>query len=166
MTTMTRVEAPSRLMETQNNLRLPRVAFYSHDTQGLGHIRRNLAIATALQHGAAPPVTLLISGTQIGSALGKPAGIDFLTLPAVAKDANGCYYAHSLALSLDEIIHLRATTIQSALTAFAPDVATRNQFTRASSPLAASASAREPGLSCIEYSVSGDWYATMPPRPM
>jgi len=109
-------------METQNNLRLPRVAFYSHDTQGLGHIRRNLAIATALQHGAAPPVTLLISGTQIGSALGKPAGIDFLTLPAVAKDANGCYYAHSLALSLDEIIHLRATTIQSALVAFAPDV--------------------------------------------
>jgi len=116
------VEAPSQCIETKNKTCLPRVAFYSHDTQGLGHIRRNLAIATALQHSPTPPVTLLISGTQLGMALGKPAGVDFLTLPAVAKDANGRYYAHSLALTLDEIINLRATTIQSVLAAFAPDV--------------------------------------------
>lgn len=122
MTTMTPVEMPSQLMGTSKKVSLPRVAFYSHDTQGLGHIRRNLAIATALQGCAVPPVTLLISGTQLGMALGKPAGVDFLTLPAVAKDASGCYYARSLALSLDEIIKLRAATIQSTLAAFAPDV--------------------------------------------
>ncbi len=28
--------------------RRPRIALYSHDTQGLGHIRRNLLIARAL----------------------------------------------------------------------------------------------------------------------
>jgi predicted glycosyltransferase len=119
---MTPVEMPGQLPGTPKKVSLPRVAFYSHDTQGLGHIRRNLAIATALQSCAVPPVTLLISGTQLGAALGKPAGVDFLTLPAVAKDGNGRYYAHSLALSLDEIINLRAATIQSTLAAFAPDV--------------------------------------------
>jgi predicted glycosyltransferase len=99
-----------------------RVALYSHDTQGLGHIRRNLTLASALLQSEQPLSILLISGTQLGSAMTKPAGVDFLALPAVAKDTNGLYRAQSLSLPLEELIALRAQTIRGALAVFQPDV--------------------------------------------
>jgi predicted glycosyltransferase len=99
-----------------------RVAFYSHDTQGLGHIRRNLTIATAFSQLTSPPVMLMVSGTQVGSALKTPPGVDFLALPAVAKDAEGRYHARSMSLPLEELIRLRTNAIQCTLSAFAPDV--------------------------------------------
>lgn len=109
-------------MRTNGKSEQRRVALYSHDTQGLGHIRRNLAIASALLQDKRPPVILLISGTQIGSTLTKPPGVDFVALPAVAKNEDGHYQARSLPLSLEEVIRLRESTIRGALAAFAPDV--------------------------------------------
>ena len=41
--------------------RAPRIALYSHDTQGLGHIRRNLLISRAFCRNGATPVILLLS---------------------------------------------------------------------------------------------------------
>jgi predicted glycosyltransferase len=109
-------------MKRKNNPGQLRVAFYSHDTQGLGHIRRNLAIAAALNQTESPPVMLMISGTQLGSALTTLPGVDFLALPAVAKAANGRYCARSMTLPLADLIRLRMSTIRGALAAFAPDV--------------------------------------------
>jgi predicted glycosyltransferase len=99
-----------------------RIALYSHDTMGIGHMRRNLLIAQAL---AAPPcvaATLLIAGAREANAFGLPAGADFLSLPALHKQADGQYRARHLELSLHELIELRARSIAAALEAFAPDV--------------------------------------------
>jgi predicted glycosyltransferase len=106
----------------ENTLRPLRVALYSHDTQGLGHIRRNLAIATALRATPTPPATLLISGTQLGAAFTPPPGIDFLALPAVAKNDHGHYAPRTLPMSLEQVISLRMQVIKGALESFAPDV--------------------------------------------
>jgi predicted glycosyltransferase len=95
-----------------------RIALYSHDTLGLGHIRRNLLLAQTL---AAPPLdasVLLVAGTAGGFTL--PPGVDWLTLPGLHKDAAGQYHPRTLAISLPDLIALRAQTIQAALTAFAP----------------------------------------------
>lgn len=99
-----------------------RVAFYSHDTQGLGHIRRNLAIAAAFAQMADPPTSLLVSGAPVAGGFTPPPGADLLVLPAVGKDGSGSYRARRLDLSLDRIIRLRAQTIRAALSDFAPDV--------------------------------------------
>ncbi len=100
-----------------------RVALYSHDTMGMGHIRRNLLIAQAL---ARPPLTaglLCISGAHEATASALPVGIDCITLPALRKEERGRRYrARRLPLAARELIELRAQTIAAALDAFDPDV--------------------------------------------
>jgi predicted glycosyltransferase len=98
------------------------VVLYSHDTMGIGHMRRNLLIAQTL---AAPPVSatvLLIAGACEASAFVMPPDVDCLTVPSLTKSGTGQYRARALSLSLREVIALRAQTIASAVSAFAPDV--------------------------------------------
>lgn len=99
-----------------------RVALYSHDTQGLGHIRRNLAIATALAAAEPASEILIISGAPGAGALPLPPGTDCLTLPALGKRADGSYQPRSLAASLGALTELRSRIIQAALTSFDPDL--------------------------------------------
>src|SRR5215831_1527870 len=99
-----------------------RVALYSHDTMGIGHMRRNLLIAGALARGPSPAVILLIAGARQINAYSVPPGVDCLSLPALRKEANGRYQSRHLDLPLSELIALRAHSITAALEAFAPDV--------------------------------------------
>lgn len=99
-----------------------RIALYSHDTQGLGHIRRNLAIAGALADGLDDPAILLLSGTHVAGSFQLPPGSDCLTLPALGKDRDGNYAARSLGVALKQLIQLRASLLHSALTTFRPDL--------------------------------------------
>lgn len=101
----------------------PRIALYSHDAQGLGHIRRNLAIATALvDSSATSPEILLITGAPGASTMPVPPGADFLVLPALTKRLDGSYGARSMAGPLDALLRLRSRVLQAALGTFNPDV--------------------------------------------
>ncbi len=99
-----------------------RIALYSHDTQGLGHIRRNLAIAETLGTATPSPDVLLVSGVREAGALPMPPHTDVLSLPALFKSGNGHYGARSLSTSLDDLVELRSQTIGAALDVFQPDV--------------------------------------------
>jgi predicted glycosyltransferase len=99
-----------------------RIALYSHDTMGIGHMRRNLLIAQTLAHAPVPMAILLIAGAHELNAFGVPPGVDCLTLPSLRKGLDGHYKARRLDLSLDELIALRSRTIAAALAAFEPDV--------------------------------------------
>ncbi len=99
-----------------------RIALYSHDALGLGHIRRNLLIAETL---AAPPTNatvLLIAGSEAISRFPMPPHVDCLSLPGVRKEANESYHARELDLSWQTMIRLRATSIRAALDAYRPDI--------------------------------------------
>lgn len=99
-----------------------RIALYSHDAMGLGHMRRNLLLAQTL---AAPPLeatVLLITGAGEATAFGMPPNVDCLTLPALRKDARGGYHPRTLNIEFRELIDLRARTIRTSLEAFKPDV--------------------------------------------
>lgn len=99
-----------------------RVALYSHDTMGLGHIRRNLLIARTLTQAPTNASVLMITGIRQAGAFAAPPTVDFLTLPAYYKDRGGEYQSRSLALSAGALAQLRSETIRAALTTFAPDV--------------------------------------------
>lgn len=100
----------------------PRIALYSHDTLGLGHFRRNLRIAKALQSAYPRASHLLISGTRLSHEFELPPGADVLTLPALHKARDGSYRARNLNTSLEGLTALRAQTIRGALLAYRPDV--------------------------------------------
>lgn len=100
----------------------PRIAFYSHDTMGMGHLRRNMLIASALSSGRCQADTLLIAGTREAGFFAEQAGLDCVTLPALTKDRDGKYSARHYSWSLEETTRLRGRVIASTLLAFRPDI--------------------------------------------
>jgi predicted glycosyltransferase len=99
-----------------------RVVFYSHDTVGLGHIRRNIALAGALVHRAPDTDVLLLTGNPEAAALPRPTRCDVVTLPTVGKDESGDYRSRALHAPLEDVLAIRAALIQAAVTSFAPDL--------------------------------------------
>ncbi|MCS4484929.1 glycosyl transferase family 28 [Gleimia sp. 6138-11-ORH1] len=103
-----------------------KIVLYSHDSQGLGHIRRNLAIAHQLVQDL-PRLTgrsvsgLLISGLAPTHRFPLPTGFDWVTIPGVSKGANG-YQARSLKSETGRLIGLRSELIKAALIGFNPDL--------------------------------------------
>jgi predicted glycosyltransferase len=99
-----------------------RFLFYSHDGLGLGHTRRNLAIAAALTELAPDASVLLATGADYVNRLGLPRHVDILKLPGLRKIANGQYRARHLRLPFEEIRALRAEMLLTAAKSFAPSV--------------------------------------------
>lgn len=103
-----------------------RVVLYSHDSQGLGHVRRNLAIAHHLarllpQATGRPIAGLLVTGLPDASAFPLPPGFDWLALPGITKDDSG-YRSRHLGTATRELIRLRSDVLEATLLAFAPDL--------------------------------------------
>lgn len=111
--------APIDLLPRSRGTR--RVALYSHDAQGLGHMRRNLAIADVMCRESAEAV-LMIAGAKEAGVFAMPPGADCLALPSLAKSTSGEYRSRSLGLSSRDLIQLRADMIRAALESFRPDV--------------------------------------------
>lgn len=105
-----------------NGRRGPRIALYSHDTQGLGHIRRNILISRALCRGGESPVILLLSGLREATAFAMPAGVDCVTLPSIGKGVDGQYFPRSLDMPMADLIDVRSRAITAVLRSFDPDV--------------------------------------------
>ena len=99
-----------------------RVALYSHDTVGLGHIRRNLLIAQGIARATRDVTILMVAGAREAAVFSMPPNVDVTTLPSIQKCDDGRYQARRLGLTLPQIVALRARMIQGALEAFRPDV--------------------------------------------
>jgi predicted glycosyltransferase len=99
-----------------------RIALYSHDTQGLGHLRRNLVIARALSQLETNPTVLMICGAREIGSFSLPDRVDCVTLPAIHKGVCGSYRSRDLDLDTPDLTRLRSNTISSALESFAPDL--------------------------------------------
>lgn len=103
-----------------------RVALYSHDSVGLGHTRRNLAIAEALA-AHVPAATgrrlsgLLISGERTATSYRCPEGFDWVIVPGITK-GGGNYTARNLAVGSKRLMDIRSAVIAGALSSFAPHI--------------------------------------------
>ncbi len=100
----------------------PRIALYSHDTQGLGHIRRNLLLASVFRRMGCEPVVLMLSGAREVGSFAMPPGVDCVTIPALSKNDLGQYGSRCLNVSVDEVVGIRRGVFQAALESFRPDV--------------------------------------------
>ena len=99
-----------------------RFFFYSHDGMGLGHVRRHIAIATALQE-TAPEVKVLLATSidEVGN-LGLPPNVDTLKLPGLRKIANSHYGSRRLGIPSGDMRNLRSALLCEAVKAFRPDL--------------------------------------------
>lgn len=100
----------------------PRILLYSHDTYGLGHLRRSLAIARNVSQHIPRSRQLLITGSTLAGAFETPARLDMIKLPALSKRSSGEYMPRALPLSLEQTIHWRSEMIYQATLHFQPDL--------------------------------------------
>jgi predicted glycosyltransferase len=101
---------------------MPRVLLYSHDTYGLGHIRRTRAIANALVAAYSDLSVLIISGSPLAGAFNLAPGIDFVHVPGVEKGEGGGYASANLRMELNQVTALREALIRQTAESFQPDV--------------------------------------------
>ena len=94
------------------------ILMYSHDTYGLGHIRRTLAIASHLR---TPNVNILIiTGSPIVGRFSFPPQIDFVRVPGMIKMTNEEYLPLSIKINTRHALKIRQTIITSTAKAFQP----------------------------------------------
>ncbi|MEM9279780.1 MAG: glycosyltransferase [Pseudomonadota bacterium] len=105
-----------------NRLEHIRILMYSHDTFGLGHLRRCRAIAHAIVEQFKGVSILIISGSQIAGAFDFRARVDFVKIPSVIKLYNGEYDSIGEYIEIDEILEMRKLIIQRTAEAFQPDI--------------------------------------------
>ncbi len=97
-----------------------RLMLYSDDSFGLGHLKRNTAIATCFVRALPGASALLVVGCPVGAFFQLPAGVDFLKIPSIIKVDTGVYQPRALRISLERTRALRAFTIRKATEVFAP----------------------------------------------
>ena len=99
-----------------------RILIYSHDTFGLGHLRRCRTLAHALVDRFKQLSVLILSGSPIIGSFDFRARVDFVRVPGVVKLRNGEYTPLNLHLDIAETLSLRASIIKHTAEIFAPDV--------------------------------------------
>jgi len=108
--------------ETMKRLNDARVLMYSHDTFGLGHLRRCRAIAHALVDRFKGLTVLIISGSQIAGAFDFKARVDFVKIPSVIKLYSGEYTSISNHIDIHDTLAIREALILETAEFFDPDV--------------------------------------------
>lgn len=98
-----------------------RVAFYSHDTFGLGHLRRCLKLAEGMQSTLGPIEGLLITGSSWADLFDPPPGFELAVLPPIVKRGRG-YEPRVKGIGLDQLLEARSRRIETLLEAYQPDL--------------------------------------------
>lgn len=99
-----------------------RVLIYSHDTFGLGHLRRCRTIAHALVERHQDMSVLIMSGSPIIGSFDFRSRVDFVRVPGVIKLRDGQYTSLNLPMDIEETLKIRAEIIQHTARVFDPDI--------------------------------------------
>jgi predicted glycosyltransferase len=100
----------------------PRVLIYSHDTFGLGHLRRSRAIANAIvacSHGAR---AVIASGSPVIDRFAFHSGVQTVRLPPVTKFPDGGYASLDAVTPLAETVERRSAILARACETFRPNL--------------------------------------------
>jgi predicted glycosyltransferase len=109
-------------VEKQQRDSAPRVLMYSHDTIGLGHMRRNSAIAARIVASNPRASVLMLVGSPSGLFFDLPPGVDYIKLPSLAKVAREVWRPQSLRITSGEVLAMRSGLIERAVDTFKPHV--------------------------------------------
>lgn len=95
---------------------------YSHDSYGLGHVRRSLEIAKRLSHDLPQASFCLLTGSMQAHAYPLPERLDYIKLPAISKDSEGRYCSCVLPRSVEITLDLRKRIILETVRTLEPDL--------------------------------------------
>lgn len=99
-----------------------RLLIYSHDSFGLGHLRRCRTIAHHLVGQFRQLSVLILSGSPIIGSFDFKSRVDFVRVPGVIKLRDGEYVPQTLRLGIDQMLEMRRSIIHHTAAVFEPDV--------------------------------------------
>jgi predicted glycosyltransferase len=94
------------------------ILMYSHDTYGLGHIRRTLAIASHMRQKGVN--ILILTGSPLAGRFSSPEGVDFVRIPGMIKKTNEEYLPLSIKINARHALNIRRNIIVATAKAFQP----------------------------------------------
>ncbi len=100
----------------------PRLAIYSQDGFGLGHMRRTSAIAAQLLGICPAGCALTLSDSPLGQFFPIATNHDYLKLPSIVKEGPGQWRPARLPLSFQVVQEMRQELILTATMHFRPDI--------------------------------------------
>lgn len=107
---------------TRRRVRAPRIMLYSHDTFGLGHLRRSRALAQAITSANPTASALILTGSPVAGRFDFPRRVDHVRLPGVTKLQDGSYVSQTMGMGIEETTELRSGLIRSTAEQYEPDV--------------------------------------------
>ena len=110
------------LVSQRRTARPPRIMLYSHDTFGLGHLRRSRALAQAITQADPAASALILTGSPVAGRFDFPRRVDHVRLPGVTKRRDGSYVSQTMGMDIDETTELRSALIRSTAEQYDPDV--------------------------------------------
>ena len=110
------------MRENRTSSRPKRILIYSHDTFGLGHLRRCRAIANALVTRDPSIMVMLLSGSSVIGSFDFAPGVEFIRLPSVIKRDREEYVGADPGISLSQTLALRARILRDTAEIFCPDL--------------------------------------------
>ena len=99
-----------------------RILIYSHDSFGLGHLRRCRSIAHSLVAAYKGLSVLILSGSPIIGSFDFKARVDFVRIPGVIKLKDGEYTSLGLHIDLEQTLLMRESIIYHTAVSFEPDI--------------------------------------------
>lgn len=105
-------------MHTQNDPPAYNILMYSHDTYGLGHIRRTMAIANHLRDSNTN--VLILTGSPIAGRFQFSQHVDFVRIPGMIKKTNDDYQSLSIRINQEKALSIRTNIILATAKSFQP----------------------------------------------
>jgi len=119
---LSRLRRGGTVAKSKGRNRDARVLIYSHDTFGLGHLRRCRTIAHSLVEHDKDMSVIILTGSPIIGSFNFKARVDFVRVPGVIKLRSGDYTPLSLLIDIDETLAMRASIIEHTAAIFDPDI--------------------------------------------
>jgi predicted glycosyltransferase len=100
----------------------PKILLYSHDTCGLGNIRRTLLLAEELIVRFSRAMVLIVTGSPMIHAFRLPERTDYIKLPSLDRRNADHHTPKSLGTRASEAAAIRRAVLQKAILGFGPDL--------------------------------------------
>jgi len=100
----------------------PKIVLYSHDTFGMGNIRRTLLLSQEFITEYPGASILIITGSPMIHAFRIPTGIDYIKLPCVDRFAAEQYAPRYLSGCSEEVKQTREAILKESVLRFNPDL--------------------------------------------
>ncbi len=107
-------------MHTETESPAYNILMYSHDTYGLGHIRRTMAIANHLRDTNTN--VLILTGSPIAGRFQFPQHVDFVRIPGMIKKSNDEYQSFSIRIDQEKALSIRTNIILATAKTFQPNL--------------------------------------------